>query len=294
MKALFNKALSMGAIAALAACGAESVTYDGVEGPQWDTQEHVTQAQPDAAELAARRAERDADERAQGRVYSIVVEDGHTVNFAETQTGSLVLYERFQQGQASVLSGLRAATPADFFEALRPGEEVPAELVELGERFTFETVDETAEPAPVHIEKHAIRTGGHFEDDHKLCPRQLVSTNLGGQVDVNPHCFLNVTGNWTTPTTFATHSVAYVGAYRGDVKLMSIRNGVREMVLTAETGETLGIAQASGFSGGRRITQNLQYRTVAGSGGFHLGIAWTTQFGRGTGWYWGKGAQTTE
>lgn len=261
---------------------------------------HVHVIEGDSADMARLRAERNAEEESQAPTVAIEVEEGHTVNFALTETVGLVLYERWLTGQQTALKDIADPTPAGIFRALRPGEPVPAELfvettsppAAAEEDVVDAATPEEWIPTELLVSKHATDKGPHFRD-HKLCPSVLVRViSFDGDASIfSGDCWLNRQGFGRTSARSSSHSVGYLGAYSGSSLLVSFVANKVVLSNTALPGENIYITLKSAVPSGsdETLIQSHQYE-IHGGAGFHFGSGFIKKKQDRRFFYVGKGA----
>jgi hypothetical protein len=91
--------------------------------------------QPESTVKPEAPAERGAQsDNEKGVLLRLEIEKGHTVTYYEQTPGSLVIMESMAPGQRTVLRGPAPADGIDLYRRLRPGEVVPAVILEAHER----------------------------------------------------------------------------------------------------------------------------------------------------------------
>lgn len=285
-----------------AAYAVSSVLACSASPGEGETEPESAQSEEEAPTLAELRAQRDAEEHAQNNIVSIGVEEGHTVNFVVTDAAGVVLYERWLAGQESVLDDIEDTSITGIFDALRPGEEVPAELLEQesgSNLLDAPPAEDTVavpevEPAPAELallEKHLTNDGAHFRA-HNQCPTVMDRVNFGGEErnTVSDVCWLEVMGPGNTASISATHSAAYIGATIGNTGITTVVGGQVVNSFTVLEGEQVRQSLRSAVNSDFKVRQQGHQYFINGGAGFHFGAGWIRNSGARRFFYKGKNA----
>lgn len=225
------------------------------------------------------RAEQDST----SPIAVLAIDSGHQVSFFEPFPGDLVVVERRQHWQHSVVhQDLQESGGPEIFRQLSAGREVPEALIaahqrglnRLSEPEAHALIPAGDSPHPASDGmlslQHATDQGSHFSGEfdnagnHGLCERQ--------PADVHATCLTNKTGDWYSANVSA-HGVAFrAGVYRGWLTWTVTYNNQQLYQGVVSPGEILRLSHLAKPYG--TMAKYRSHFTGAAGDGWHFAGRW--------------------